>query len=227
MPDKRAVKGVVVHYCPLCGGPETSPYSRDDRREFLECRACGLVFVPSRYFLAPEEEHKRYDLHRNSPDDEGYLRFLGRLVAPLRERVPAGGRGLDFGSGPSPVLTRLLEQAGYPMTRFDLYYAADRHALERQYDFIAACEVLEHLREPGAELARLWSCLKPRGWLGIMTKLVAGPEEFSGWHYKNDLTHICFYSAGTFAWLAEKWKAELSFPERDVALFRKTTNEDI
>jgi len=207
--------------CNLCGAGETVPFWQDKRREFLRCRTCGLVFVPSHHVLSAEEEKKRYDHHQNSPEDADYVRFLGRLAAPLRERIAPGSRGFDFGSGPTPVLSRLFEGMGHAMRTFDRYYAPDPTAFEQQYDFISACEVLEHLQDPGRELERLWSCLKPGGWLGVMTKTLVDAEAFPRWHYKDDPTHICFYSGKTFSWLAERWQAEMVLPEQDVVLFRK------
>jgi SAM-dependent methyltransferase len=194
---------------------------RDKRREYLRCEACGLVFVPPRFFLSVEEEKKRYDLHRNSPRDEGYRAFLERLFAPMNSLLAPKSEGLDFGSGPEPVLSRMFEDAGHSMTRFDRFYAPAPAALERQYDFIVACEVAEHLSEPGAELERLWTRLRPGGRLGIMTQLLLVPDAFPAWHYKNDLTHICFYAPATFAWLAKQWSAQLTFQDRDVAVFHK------
>jgi hypothetical protein len=44
---------------------------------------------------------------------------------------------------------------------------------------------------------------------------------FSNWHYIRDMTHICFYSKSTFNYLAERFKAELSFVANDVILLRK------
>ena len=82
-------------------------------------------------------------------------------------------------------------------------------------------QVVEHLRDPQKELERLWTCLKQGGWLGIMTKSVARQEEFSQWYYKNDPTHVCFFSRETFVWLAHQWNAEVIFAEGDVVLFRK------
>ncbi|MDA8100371.1 MAG: class I SAM-dependent methyltransferase [Nitrospiraceae bacterium] len=196
-------------------------HSRDARREYLLCSACGLVFVPSRYFLSPEDEKKRYDLHRNSPDDRGYRRFLERLLHALHPRLAPASSGLDFGSGPEPLLAAVFREAGHAMTIYDPFYEPAPAALGRQYDFITASEVVEHLREPGRELDRLWNCLKPGGLLGIMTQPIVDRDAFPRWHYKNDLTHICFFSPGTFRLLAERWHAEIEFPEKDIAVFRK------
>jgi hypothetical protein len=212
----------IVHTaCPLCRTGAVGEYYQDKRRNYLRCTECGLVFVPSSQFLSAADEKKRYDLHRNSPDDADYCRFLGRLFIPLHQRLAPGSIGLDFGSGPEPVLSRMFAEAGHSMTIFDHYYEHVPAALERQYDFITASEVVEHLREPGKELDRLWACLKRNGWLGIMTKFAVGRAAFPEWHYKNDLTHICFFCPEAFTWLAAAWNADLIFPDDDVVLLQK------
>jgi len=108
------------------------------------------------------------------------------------------------------------------METFDPFYAPEIKPLQHQYDFITASEVLEHLHHPRRELDRLWSCLKPNGSLGIMTKRVIDQEAFSRWHYKNDPTHVCFFSIETFRWLEAHWRAILTISENDVVLFTKT-----
>jgi len=207
--------------CPLCGATAAGEFSADKRRNYLQCRVCCLVFVPASQCLSSEDEKKRYDLHQNSPDDAGYRRFLGRLFFPLHERLAPGSSGLDFGSGPAPTLSRMFEEAGHSMILFDPYYENVPAVLNRQYDFITVSEVVEHLREPGRELDRLWVCLKRGGWLRIMTRFIVDRAVFPRWHYKNDLTHISFFSRAVFTWLAAEWNADVTFPEEDVVLFRK------
>jgi len=123
-------------------------YCRDRRRDYYRCPVCCLVFVPPWQFLSAEEEKKRYDLHRNSPEDPGYRRFLSRMFIPLQQWLATGSDGLDFGSGPEPMLSRMFEEAGHSMTLFDHFYEHAPAALERPYDFITATEVVEH-REGG------------------------------------------------------------------------------
>ena len=62
--------------------------------------------------------------------------------------------------------------------------------------------------------------LKPRAYLGIMTKRVIDQQRFATWHYKNDPTHVCFYSVETFQWLANLWQAQLEFIGADVILLK-------
>lgn len=214
---------IAQTHCPLCTGKGLSPYFTDRRRKYLLCDTCKLVFVPPEWHLSPAAEKAQYDLHQNYPEDFRYRLFLSRLMHPLVEKLTPGARGLDFGCGPGPALAQMLVEAGFTMALYDRLYAADERALSVNYDFITATEVVEHLRDPARELDRLWSLINPGGWLGIMTKLVSNAPEFANWHYKNDPTHICFYSAQTWCWWAEQHDANLEFVGSDVMLLQRIT----
>ena len=84
--------------CPLCNSFRSLPFCRDRRRPYRRCEQCQLVFVPPGYHLSLAAEKAEYDLHCNCPDDSGYRNFLARLFRPLCERLPAGARGLDYGT---------------------------------------------------------------------------------------------------------------------------------
>ena len=107
------------------------------------------------------------------------------------------------------------------MALYDIYYANDPLVLQTQYDFITSTEVVEHLANPRHELDSLWALIRPGGYLGLMTKLVKDQQSFSTWHYKNDLTHICFFSVATFKYLAEAWGADIEFIGSDVIILYK------
>lgn len=216
--DKASLLSVP---CPLCSSDKMICFAHDKLRNYIRCETCHLVFVPPSQFIPEADEKRRYDLHTNSPDDLKYRNFLSRLFIPMQKLLKPGDSGLDFGSGPQPTLSVMFEEAGHDMAIFDQFYANIPSAMEKQYDFITATEVLEHLREPIKELERMWGCLKDGGFLGIMTNLEIDKERFYSWYYKNDLTHICFFSKSTFTWLAERWKADLTFIDRDVTIFHK------
>ncbi|WP_455220220.1 class I SAM-dependent methyltransferase [Kaarinaea lacus] len=212
--------------CPLCNSNDLFVFHNESKpgasgREYLRCNQCALVFVPSYQFISPEQEKAEYDLHQNHPGDQGYRRFLGRLFVPLNEKLKPGVCGLDFGSGPGPTLSLMFEEAGYAMKIYDAFYADDTVVLQQPYDFITATETVEHLHHPRRELDRLWTILKPGGYLGIMTKLVIDRDAFANWHYKNDLTHVCFFSTDTFHWLSALWNAKVEFVGSDVILLQK------
>jgi SAM-dependent methyltransferase len=207
--------------CPLCEENNAREYHADELRHYLQCPRCRLVFVPPQFHLARAAEKAEYDLHQNAVDDPGYRRFLSRLAEPLVCRLTAGSRGLDFGCGPAPALAELLQQQGFEVALYDSFFRPDSAALDGDYDFICATEVVEHLHRPGPELARLWRLLRPAGWLGVMTKLVLDREAFSRWHYKRDPTHVSFFSRETWQWWARERGASPEFIGADVVLVQK------
>jgi hypothetical protein len=210
--------------CSLCHGT-TSAYCSDKKRDYLCCDKCGLVQVPANFWLSATQEQSEYDLHENSIYDAGYRRFITRMLEPMFERLPRGGRdsliGLDFGSGPEPILQSLFKERGIKQNVFDIFYANNPQVLETSYDFITATEVVEHLQQPKLELDRLWGQLKVGGLLGLMTKRVTQLDAFLKWHYKNDPTHICFFHEQTFRYLAGHWGADLEIISSDVVILRK------
>jgi hypothetical protein len=208
-------------HCPLCEASGISFYLEDRRRTYLQCDTCELVFVPPQWYLDPDREKAEYLLHQNNINDPGYRTFLSRLMIPLRSRLAPGSQGLDFGCGPGPALAQMFREAGFVMTIYDRIFTPDVSAFDGNYDFVCATEVVEHLHHPGRELDRLWATLSRGGWLGIMTKLVRDPTAFATWHYKNDPTHVCFFSVSTWHWWAQQRNAHLEILGADVILLQR------
>ena len=209
--------------CPLCHSEQHGVFVEDKNRCYFRCQQCALIFADPEAQLSPEQEKAVYDQHQNNPDDMGYRQFLGRLATPLVERLPAGPLdGLDFGSGPGPTLSIMLEEMGYNMAIYDPYFAPDPSVLTRQYDFVTCTEAIEHFNQPAKEWGLLLSMIKPGGRLGLMTKLATDAEAFTRWHYKNDPTHVSFFSRDTFRFLAQRDGLEVEFVGNDVILLRKT-----
>ena len=112
-------------HCSLCASLEISEYFKDQRRSYVQCSRCDLVFVPSQEYVTREAEKAEYDLHRNNIDDAGYRGFLSRLMQPLLERLSPSASGLDFGCGPGPALAHMLREAGFEMAVYDSFFACD------------------------------------------------------------------------------------------------------
>lgn len=180
-----------------------------------------MVFVEDKFILSPEEEKAIYDLHENKVDDAGYRKFLSRLADPLIEFLEPNSQGLDFGCGPGPALAEILKEKGFSMNLYDLFYFPDANVLETKYDFITSTEVVEHIKNSNALFDKFDSLLKKNGVLGLMTKLVFDQKAFSTWHYKNDQTHIRFYSKETFQWLANQWTMNVHYFGNDVIILQK------
>jgi SAM-dependent methyltransferase len=208
--------------CPLCGAESLGVYHRDKHRDYWQCHQCHLVSVAPAFHLDAESEKSIYDLHENHPSDSGYRRFLSRLTVPLAARIAPDAHGLDFGCGPGPTLSLMMEEQGFRMAVYDVFYFPQKSVLESSYDFITATEVIEHLYSPGQVWQQWLTLVKPGGYIGIMTKLVKNLDAFTRWHYKNDLTHVSFFSRETFCFLAERDTLEIEFIGSDVILLRKS-----
>jgi len=210
-----------VEKCPLCRSENTSFYYEGESREYHSCKDCGLVFVPQVFFIPFEAEKAKYDNHENLPDDLVYQEYLKQIMNPVLDRIAEGTCGLDFGSGPGPTLSMMFESRGFQTDIYDAYYAPNEEVFSKTYDFITACEVVEHFHKPQMELDRLFSLLKPNGVLAIKTQFPPSDDEFHDWYYKRDLTHVCFFSEQSFKFLANKWQAEMVYIEPNVVVFVK------
>ena len=217
----------VVTPCPLCGHEaEERRWADMHGRKLLRCPCCHLVYAAPDDLPAPEAERGRYLLHRNTPEDAGYVRFLRRLWEPVKELLPrpwpAGARLLDYGSGPEPVMAGLIRAEGFPCDIYDPFFAPElpSHA---PYMAILACEVVEHFHAPLKSWRHICSLLATGGVLGVMTSLAPEtPEEFSRWSYAGDFTHVAFYSEETLRWVAEELGLRsLGSPEKGVQLFEE------
>jgi len=197
--------------CPLCSGYNIQHFSQDKKRNYWQCQACDLVFVDKSQQLNHDDEKAVYQQHENNPEDAGYRKFLSRMSQPMLERILPDSHGLDFGCGPGPTLSLMFEEAGHRMAIYDPYFANNPEALKQPYDFITSTEVFEHLSAPKQVLEQLIPILKPGGWLGLMTKRVIDQDAFKSWHYKNDPTHITFFSEQTFHLLSSKRHSAVSF----------------
>jgi 2-polyprenyl-3-methyl-5-hydroxy-6-metoxy-1,4-benzoquinol methylase len=172
-------------------------------------------------YLERGSEFAEYERHQNDANDAGYRKFVGRLYAPLAERISPPARVLDFGCGKDSALSALFREGGYEVDRYDPFYFPDTAPLEKRYELIVLSEVLEHLHHPAFELERLDAQLEPGGFIGIQTQRLIDAERFATWRYKDDPTHVAFYGTRALEYVARRLRAELELSGPDVALLRK------
>ncbi len=207
--------------CPLCKSINISKFYKEKSREYLRCLSCDFVFVPRIYHLSDIEEKFRYDTHNNDPNDQRYRNFLTQILKPLLERISEKSSGLDFGSGPGPTLSLMLEECGHTMDLYDKYYCDDGSVFEKKYDFITATEVIEHLTEPLQEIRRLNAMLESKGYLAVMTQILTPQIDFGSWYYKNDPSHIGFFTEKSLRFIANYLRVEIFFISERVIFFQK------
>lgn len=193
--------------CPLCQEPSPSPvpFARG-ASDYFDCTACGFRFLDPAHRLSATDEQARYLHHENDPADEGYREYTVPLVAAIVASQGPESQGLDFGSGSDSAAYRMLGERGYAsIARYDRFFRPDNSVLRpATYDFIYACEVVEHFHEPRAEFKRLRSMLRPGGLLALMTSLLTPEVDFENWHYRRDPTHVGFFSARSLGKIAQE-----------------------
>lgn len=176
--------------CPLCFGSSV-PFFED---QYFRCKTCNGVFMDAQFFVDSLEEKHRYEEHNNDIQDPEYQKFVAPVTESVLKDFDQNANGLDFGSGTAPVISHILSQKGYEMQQYDVFFAPNEDTLTRKYDFITACEVVEHFHHPRKEFELLRSLLNPGGKLYIMTNMITKPDRFANWYYRRDPTHVFFYT---------------------------------
>lgn len=193
--------------CLVCDSQNTELiFTKVGVNRYWLCKNCGCYFLEKEFHPAAAQEFNHYEKHNNDPNDEGYRRYVKPVYDAVRESMNPGLEGLDYGAGPGPVLSVMLEEQGFRMTQWDPYYAKSEKAVSRTYDFLICSEVAEHFHEPAKSWAHMKSLLRPGGKLFVMTCLAPDVEMFPGWHYHRDPTHVCFYTEKTMKHLKKVFK---------------------
>lgn len=199
-------------HCPICKSTELTEYN-DAARRFFRCRNCESVFVDPECFLKPDEQSARYLLHQNvlEPAEKqgGYRYFLTKFadtalgyVNKLSEEHKATSI-FDYGSGPEPSLMYLLEEYkasgrlsnATEIRGWDPFFAPDTMFFENGADLVLCLEVAEHFETPIEDFKGLARSCSTDGIIALQTILVPKTRaEFKNWWYKEDTTHVTFYS---------------------------------
>ncbi len=203
--------------CPLCGSPTSVIKGASLElilvagiERFYRCEICHSVHVPSRFHLTEQQELERYALHDNNGTDEGYRNYLSGVIHSAEKLTGdiSSFRILDYGSGENAVMTTILKERGIDAIAYDPNYE-NLSTIDGEFDLIVACESPEHFRSPREEFTKICSHLKPNGYLYLRTELLGTTPYFSAWYYKNDPTHIFFYSQDTLEYVARQFGLKL------------------
>lgn len=175
------------------------------QREFLQCSVCSSVFLHPKCYLTPQQEKAHYECHNNNPEDKGYQKYVSPITNCILSDHTSRQSGLDFGSGTGSPIVKVLEDNGYTISQYDLFFHNHPEILQKQYDYICASEVAEHFKDPYNEFKLLHSLLNPKGKLYVMTDVFDGERDFGSWYYKNDHTHVFLYHPKAFEWVRQQF----------------------
>jgi SAM-dependent methyltransferase len=213
----------ICHAPTVPAGQRHSDFSRKDFA-LAHCPACGFSFVvaPRTDFeLVYDEDyyagrgadpHVAYAAGAEGGASVQAYEWRG-ILDVLRENagLTPASRWLDFGCGLGG-LVRYARARGYQVVGHDEGYAADQlrrldtpslssaelDDLDGTFDIVTAIEVIEHVIEPVAVLARIGRLLRPGGVLFLTT---GNAEPYRGridrWQYVRPDIHVSFFEPET------------------------------
>lgn len=204
--------------CILCLN-DSVPFELDT----FECQTCRVVFKNPENHPKPEFELARYELHNNDPEDQRYVNFLKQLTTPLENFLKKTDSAIDFGCGPGPALSQMMQERGYDFVHYDPYFFADAHLLIPEfYNVLTSTEVVEHFHFPYQSWKQMIDLVADNGYLAIMTQFLTPQVDYKSWWYKNDPTHLVFYREETMNYIAKAYDLEIVYNDKkSVIIFQK------
>jgi SAM-dependent methyltransferase len=188
--------------CPLCTNESSLFYQKNDKI-YYQCINCFGIFIEPNHRLDKIQEKLHYETHINDVDDIRYQNFVSPITSAILNDFNPQSKGLDFGAGTGPVISKVLKDNGFSIRQYDPFFHNFPELLKFQYDFIACCEVMEHFHSPQKEFELLKKMLLPNGKLYCMTELYNDNINFGNWYYKNDPTHVFIYHQKSIEFIKE------------------------
>lgn len=193
--------------CRIC---ETdSSFFYGDVRSFYKCPSCALIFTNETADNAAAEKH--YKSQWNNADDDFWKQQVDALVGVIQKYKMPMGRLLDFGSG-SGEITKEFQRRGIEAEPLDpmINGLLKDQNYSYKFDVVVGVEVIEHLPNMWEELKEIENHLSHDG-IMLFTTNITEPfinssnevDVFKAWWYKDDPTHVSFFSNKSIFRLAE------------------------
>jgi hypothetical protein len=209
-------------YCTLCGSKKVSKINSLSQplRLYYSCDECHLIFTDPKHHLSREEEKNRYLVTSQQQDKSVHDHDLHEIIDPALKYITPEMKGLDYGCGPEPLLSEILTEKSFRCYNYDPLF--DFGHPEEVYDYIFATECLENFFVPANDLHKIDELLKIGGYLFVTTAQTPKIENFDKWSYKDEPTHVSFYSKATFDYIAKKFNYNIVYnDEKRCVIFQK------
>ncbi|MGY5851173.1 class I SAM-dependent methyltransferase [Salegentibacter sp. F14] len=188
--------------CTLCSA-ETRAFRKIKNRKYVCCSNCESILLLPEYYIPENAEKQRYLTHNNDIEDPRYQQFVSPITSRVLRDFSLIHKGLDYGCGTGPVVASELAKKDFSVALYDPFFHPDKSALKNTYDFIICCEVMEHFYQPEMEFRELSGILNPAGKLYCKTSLFSRDITFDSWYYKDDPTHVFFYTEKSLFWIRD------------------------
>lgn len=183
--------------CNLCGETAHRPVFSTKGYELVECAACGLAYIANqpddaelaRIYSGGEGYHAA--LKDPASPQWAAIARTARAHMKFMGRVPGKGRLLDVGCSTGQFLN-LARQAGYAVSGVEFSddsraFAAGHFGLDVEagsihdtvlaagsLDIVTMFDVIEHVRDPLADMRAAWQLLRRGGWFVLSTPNIDG-----------------------------------------------------
>ncbi len=104
--------------CPLCKHYGKLFYGD----EFFVCSNCSGLYKNRKNYFEVKAEISRYNEHNNDVNDIRYQNFVSPITTYVLTNFNPNHIGLDYGSGTAPVISKILQDEGYNIQQFDLFF---------------------------------------------------------------------------------------------------------
>jgi len=223
--------------CNLCGADLPEILFEKQGYPIVRCTRCGLVYVNPRPVKADlfSRYSDEYFEKEYIPSMESVLHELKGYHDPILSRIKEfkqNGRLYDVGCGPAFFLRRAIdfgwEVGGSDISAFAQRYARERFGIEIQcgeigsldlpeehYDAVTWLDVVEHLRDPKADLALGYRLVREGGVMVVSSPNVDGPsfhELGPRWDAIGPEEHIYYFGPETIT----RMMMEVGFRDVDV-----------
>jgi 2-polyprenyl-3-methyl-5-hydroxy-6-metoxy-1,4-benzoquinol methylase len=211
--------------CPLCGSKNFKKFWATPEYRLSRCLKCGMVWDPS----PPENLKSVYteDYFINDNPKGGYANYFEGMavnrmtfyerIKRINKKISSKERMLDVGSalGDSLVEAKKLgwknlygvELSQYAVKKarvkgLDVKLGTLKEAgfSSNYFDIVTLQDVIEHVKDPRAEIAEVYRILKPEGIIFVVTPDIGGlwAKLLKDWwyHYKPK-EHIVYFSQKT------------------------------
>lgn len=226
----RTASGEELISCAVCDGTETRPRYRKFDGSIVQCRACGLVYVNPRH--PREVVWKRYSpdyftreylpaqgIVNNQVDLPHFDSRFAQILRLLAAEVGGHGRLFELGAG-AGLFLKAAERAGWQVRGAELSTAACDWAREvlgvtmtphsaetipvdgEPYDAVVLFDVIEHLYDPVAALARLRKICRPGAVIAVSTPNFDALSRLAlgvSWSIISPLEHLYYFQERTLA----------------------------
>jgi hypothetical protein len=204
--------------CPLCQKSNPIFYQRENL-SYHHCQDCDFYYMNDACFLEDADERSRYLNHQNDPEEIRYSQYLNQILTEIKPFIDRSMVGLDYGTGPTVSLARVLTEQGYPCDYYDKYFFPE--IKQSHYDYLILCEVIEHFKNLSAELNNLKNLLTYSKHIFIKTQMCLDEEFFKNWYYPRDPTHVIFFTENSMEILAKKLEMKLIKLSKNIFMLSK------